>query len=55
MELFFVTVNQLLFAVTLFHGLLVKNLFTVPNLNCCKDEDYQENKISETFLRTGLR
>lgn len=29
MELFFVTVNQLLFAMTLFHDLLVKNLFTL--------------------------
>lgn len=50
MELFFVSVNQLLFAMTLFHDLLVKNLFThVTNLICC------ENEIFETFLRTGLR
>lgn len=55
MELYFVTVNQLLFAVTLFYDLLVENLFTVTNLICCKDEDYQENEILETFLRTGLR
>lgn len=55
MELFSITVNQFLFAMTLFHDLLVKNLFTVTNLICCKDEDYHENEILETFLRTGLR
>lgn len=45
MELFSITVNQILFAMTLFHDLLVKNLFTqVTNLICCKDEDYQGKK-----------
>lgn len=56
MELFSITVNQLLFGMTLFHDLLLKNLFTqVTNLICCKDEDYQGNEILETFLRTGLK